>query len=37
MNRVVYFSRAGNTKKVADAITKGAGISAIPVEQLNVL
>lgn len=37
MNRVVYFSRGGNTKKVADAIAKGAGVSAVSVEQANAL
>ncbi len=35
MNRVVYFSRSGNTKKVAEAIARGAGASAVSVEQLH--
>ncbi|WP_369283805.1 flavodoxin family protein [Oscillibacter sp. GMB15532] len=35
MNRVVYFSRGGNTKKLAEAIAKGAGASAISVEQFH--
>ena len=37
MNRVVYVSKGGNTKKLADAIARGAGVSAVPVEQLTVL
>ena len=28
MNRVVYCSRGGNTRKVAEAIAKGAGVTA---------
>lgn len=35
MNRVVYFSRGGNTKKLAGAIARGAGVSAVSVEQFN--
>ena len=37
MNRVVYVSRGGNTKKLADAIAKGAGVPAVPVEHPNTL
>ncbi|MDL2219352.1 flavodoxin [Ruminococcaceae bacterium OttesenSCG-928-O06] len=33
MNRVVYFSRGGNTKKLAEAIAKGAGAEALSAEQ----
>ena len=35
MNRVVYFSRGGNTKKLAEAIAKGAGASVFSVEQFE--
>lgn len=35
MNRVVYVSRGGNTKKLAEAIAKGAGISAVSVEHFD--
>ena len=28
MNKVIYFSRGGNTKKVADAIAAGIGVTA---------
>ena len=28
MNKVIYFSRGGNTKKVAEAIAKGVGVTA---------
>lgn len=35
MNRIVYASKGGNTKKLADAIAKGAGISAVSVEQFK--
>lgn len=35
MNKVVYFSRGGNTRKVAEAIAKGAGVSASPIEQFS--
>lgn len=35
MNRVVYFSRGGNTKKLAEAIAKGAGASIFSVEQFK--
>ncbi|MDR1042278.1 MAG: flavodoxin [Clostridiales Family XIII bacterium] len=31
MNRVIYASRSGNTKKLALAVAKGAGIAAQPV------
>lgn len=37
MNRVVYFSKGGNTKKIADAIAEGAGVTAASVEQSNAL
>ena len=37
MNKVVYISRGGNTKKLADAIAKGAGVPAVPVEHPNTL
>jgi len=33
MNRVVYASKGGNTKKLAVAVAKGAGVSAVSVEQ----
>ncbi len=36
MNRVVYASRGGNTKKLADSIAKGAGVSAVSMEHFNV-
>lgn len=32
MNKVVYVSRGGNTKKLADAIARGAGTSAVSAE-----
>lgn len=35
MNRVVYLSRGGNTKKLAEAIARGAGASAVSAEQFN--
>lgn len=35
MNRVVYISRGGNTKRLAEAIARGAGASAVSVEQFN--
>jgi flavodoxin len=35
MNKVVYVSRGGNTKKLADAIAKGAGSSAVSVKQYH--
>lgn len=35
MIKVVYFSKGGNTKKVADAIAKGASVPAVSVEQFN--
>ena len=35
MNRVIYVSRSGNTKKLADAVAKGAGTPAVSVEQFN--
>jgi flavodoxin len=35
MNGVVYFSRGGNTKKLADAIAKGAGASAAPMKEFK--
>ncbi|CAB1252763.1 Flavodoxin [Ruminococcaceae bacterium BL-6] len=35
MNRVVYVSRGGNTKKLADAIAKGAGAPAVSVEHFD--
>jgi len=35
MNKVVYVSRGGNTKKLAEAIAKGAGSSAVSVKQLH--
>jgi len=36
MNGVVYFSRGGNTKKLAGAIAKGAGVPAVSAEQFHV-
>lgn len=36
MNKVVYASKGGNTKKVAEAIAKGAGVSAAPIEQFDM-
>ena len=36
MNRVIYASRGGNTKKLADAIARGAGVSAVPFAQLDL-
>lgn len=36
MNKVVYVSKGGNTKKLADAIAKGAGISAVSVEYFDL-
>lgn len=33
--QVRYYSRSGNTKAVADAIAKAAGVSAISVDQVN--
>ncbi len=35
MNRVVYFSRGGNTKALAAAIARGAGVSAVPAGQFH--
>ena len=35
MNKVVYVSKGGNTKKLADAIAKGAGISAVSMEHFD--
>ena len=35
MNRVVYVSRGGNTKKLADAIAGGVGASAVSVEHFG--
>lgn len=35
MNRVVYFSRGGNTKKLAGAVARGAGVTAVSVEQFD--
>lgn len=35
MNKVVYVSRGGNTKKLADAIARGAGASAVSVEHFD--
>lgn len=37
MNRVVYFSKGGNTKKIADAIADEVGIPSASVEQSNGL
>ncbi|HWR23084.1 MAG TPA: flavodoxin family protein [Feifaniaceae bacterium] len=33
MNQVVYVSRGGNTKKLAESIARGAGTAAVPVER----
>ena len=35
MNRVVFFSRGGNTKRLADAVAKGVGTSAVPADQFS--
>ena len=35
MNRVIYVSRGGNTKKLADAIAKIAGVPAVSAEEFN--
>ncbi len=35
MNRVVYLSMGGNTKKLAEAIAKGAGAPAVSAERFN--
>lgn len=35
MNKVVYVTKGGNTKKLADAIAKGAGVSALSLEQFH--
>lgn len=35
MNKVVYVSRGGNTKKLAESIAKGVGVSAVSVEQFD--
>lgn len=37
MNRVIYASKGSNTKKLAEVIAKGIGVSAVSVEQLNML
>ncbi len=37
MNRVIYVSRGGNTKKIAGAVAKGAGVSAAPIEEFDTL
>lgn len=36
MNKVVYVSRSGNTKKVAGAVAKGASAKAVSVEEANL-
>ncbi|MDL2300418.1 flavodoxin [Clostridiaceae bacterium OttesenSCG-928-D20] len=36
MNKVVYASRGGNTKKLAEAVARGACVSANSVEQLEI-
>jgi len=36
MNKVVYASRGGNTKKVAGAVAKGASAKAVSVEEANL-
>ena len=37
MNKVVYVSRGGNTKKLADAIAVGAKTTATSLEQVGIL
>lgn len=37
MDKVVYFSQGGNTKRLADAIAKGAGVTPISVDQASEL
>ena len=37
MNKVIYASRGGNTKKLAEAIAKGAGCEATPVDSAKKL
>ena len=37
MTRVIYASKGGNTKKLAEAIARGAGVSAVPVAQITTL
>lgn len=37
MNKVTYASKGGNTKKLAEAIAKGAGTQAISIEQAGSL
>jgi len=35
MDRVVYFSQGGNTKRLADAIAKGAGVTPLSIDQAS--
>lgn len=37
MNRIIYASRGGNTRRLAEAVAKGAGVPAVSVEDLNGL
>lgn len=35
MNKVVYFSRSGNTRKVAEAVARGANTASVSIEQFD--